>query len=39
MVSYRPIPEIVAVLRSHEAKAAKVGKELSQILKRLGVAE
>lgn len=37
--TYRPIPEIVAELRQHEAKAAKVGKELSQILKRLGVAE
>ncbi len=36
--TYRPIPEIVAELRTHEAKAAKVGKELAQILKRLGVA-
>lgn len=37
--TYRPIPEIIAELRQHEAKAAKVGKELTQILKRLGVAE
>jgi len=35
---YREIPEIVAELRQHEAKAAKVGKELARILKQIGVA-
>lgn len=34
---YREIPDIVAELAGHEQKAAKIGKDLTRILKQMGI--